>query len=92
MKSTRMPAHIKRLGWARGSRNGAVLPSGPRTGSRCEGDQMQRIISNFVADEGGATAVEYSLIAGIVGVGIAIGLTSMKNVLVALVGRVVELF
>lgn len=46
----------------------------------------------FWADESGASAIEYGLVAGIICVGLAIGLTSMKAALVALLGRVVELF
>ena len=40
---------------------------------------MQAIIARFVKDESGATAIEYGLIAAIVGIGIVTGLTSLKN-------------
>ena len=45
---------------------------------------MESIISRFVNDESGATAIEYGLIAAIVGVGIISGLTSLKTGLNAL--------
>jgi pilus assembly protein Flp/PilA len=34
---------------------------------------MKSLISRFVKDESGATAIEYALIAGIIGIGIAVG-------------------
>ncbi|HET6388659.1 Flp family type IVb pilin [Hyphomicrobium sp.] len=40
------------------------------------------VFSRFVSDESGATAIEYGLIAAIVGVGIIAGLTPLKNALV----------
>lgn len=40
---------------------------------------MKSLISRFVKDESGATAIEYALIAGIIGIGIAVGANSFKN-------------
>jgi pilus assembly protein Flp/PilA len=37
------------------------------------------MFSRFMKDESGATAIEYGLIAAIVGVGIIAGLTTLKN-------------
>ncbi len=37
------------------------------------------ILARFVNDESGATAIEYGLIAAIVGVGIITGLTTLKT-------------
>ncbi len=37
------------------------------------------ILARFVKDESGATAIEYGLIAAIVGVGIVTGLTTLKT-------------
>jgi len=37
------------------------------------------IFSRFLKDESGATAIEYGLIAAIVGVGIIAGLTTLKE-------------
>jgi pilus assembly protein Flp/PilA len=39
-------------------------------------------INKFLKDESGATAIEYALIASIVGLGIIVGLTNMKDALV----------
>ena len=39
---------------------------------------MQTIITRFVNDESGATAIEYGLIAAIVGIGIIVGLNQVK--------------
>ena len=44
---------------------------------------MQNLFSRFVSDESGATAIEYGLIAAIVGVGIIVSLGTLKNALVA---------
>ncbi len=46
------------------------------------------IFSRFVKDELGATAIEYGLIAAIVGVGIITGLTTLKDGLNGLFGTV----
>ncbi len=40
---------------------------------------MKTLIARFAADESGATAIEYGLIAAIVGVGIIVGLTTLKD-------------
>jgi pilus assembly protein Flp/PilA len=40
---------------------------------------MKNIFSRFVKDESGATAIEYALIAAIIGVGIIVGLQSLKT-------------
>jgi pilus assembly protein Flp/PilA len=40
---------------------------------------MKTIFSRFVKDESGATAIEYALIAAIVGVGIILALQQMRN-------------
>lgn len=40
---------------------------------------MTSIFSRFLKDESGATAIEYGLIAAIVGVGIIAGLTTLKT-------------
>jgi pilus assembly protein Flp/PilA len=38
---------------------------------------MRRILNKFIADKGGATAIEYSLIAGFIGLVIVGGLTTV---------------
>ena len=40
---------------------------------------MKSIVARFVKDKSGATAIEYGLIAAIVGVGIIAGLGTLKN-------------
>ncbi len=40
---------------------------------------MQTIITRFVNDKSGATAIEYGLIAAIVGIGIIVGLGNVKD-------------
>ncbi len=40
---------------------------------------MKSIIKRFATDESGATAIEYGLIAAIVGIGIIVGLGNLKN-------------
>ena len=42
---------------------------------------MKDLIRRLVADRRGATAIEYALIAFIIGVGIVVSLTSLANVL-----------
>lgn len=42
---------------------------------------MKNLFSRFIKDESGATAIEYGLIAAIVGVGIVSSLTSLKTAL-----------
>ena len=44
---------------------------------------MQNLFARFVSDESGATAIEYGLIAAIVGVGIIASLNTLKTALVA---------
>jgi pilus assembly protein Flp/PilA len=43
---------------------------------------MQNLFARFVSDESGATAIEYGLIAAIVGVGIIAALGDLKDALV----------
>jgi pilus assembly protein Flp/PilA len=43
---------------------------------------MQNLFARFVSDESGATAIEYGLIAAIVGVGIITSLGTLKSALV----------
>ncbi len=40
---------------------------------------MKTIVTRFLKDESGATAIEYGLIAAIVGVGIITGLGTLKE-------------
>ncbi len=40
---------------------------------------MNKLFARFGKDESGATAIEYALIAAIVGIGIIVALTSMKT-------------
>ncbi len=40
---------------------------------------MVQISNRFISDESGATAIEYGLIAAIVGVGIVVGLGALKD-------------
>jgi pilus assembly protein Flp/PilA len=40
---------------------------------------MKNLFSRFIKDESGATAIEYGLIAAIVGIGIIVGLGSLKD-------------
>lgn len=49
---------------------------------------MRRIARKFVRSEAGATAIEYGLIAAIVGVGIITALTTMRNDLRTTFGKV----
>ncbi len=42
---------------------------------------MKSLFNRFVQDESGATAIEYGLIAAIIGVGIIASLGSVKNAL-----------
>jgi pilus assembly protein Flp/PilA len=49
---------------------------------------MKNFVAEFVKDESGATAIEYGLIALIVGVGIMVGLNSLKNGLNGLFGNI----
>jgi pilus assembly protein Flp/PilA len=49
---------------------------------------MKTVFTRFVKDESGATAIEYGLIAAIVGVGIIVGLTQLRDGLNGLFGTV----
>jgi pilus assembly protein Flp/PilA len=49
---------------------------------------MSTIVARFLKDESGATAIEYGLIAAIVGVGIITGLGTLKDGLNTLFGNV----
>lgn len=49
---------------------------------------MKTIFARFVKCESGATAIEYGLIAAIVGVGIVTALTSLKTDLNSTFGKV----
>lgn len=49
---------------------------------------MTKLFARFAHDESGATAIEYGLIAAIVGVGIISGLTTLKGGLNGLFSRV----
>ncbi len=49
---------------------------------------MSAYLNRFLKDESGATAIEYGLIAAIVGVGIVVGLTQLKDGLNTLFGNV----
>ncbi len=40
---------------------------------------MKAILTRFAKDESGVTAIEYGLIAAIVGVGIIVGLTNLST-------------
>jgi pilus assembly protein Flp/PilA len=40
---------------------------------------MKSIVKRFASDESGATAIEYGLIAAIVGVGIIVGLGTLRD-------------
>ena len=44
---------------------------------------MKSLFNRFLTDESGASAIEYGLIAAIIGVGIITSLTSIKSNLVA---------
>ena len=49
---------------------------------------MTNILSRFAKDESGATAIEYGLIAAIVGVGIIAGLRELQGALDGIFGTV----
>ncbi|WP_319483543.1 Flp family type IVb pilin [uncultured Cohaesibacter sp.] len=44
--------------------------------------------SHFLKDESGATAIEYALLAGLIGVGIVAAAGTLKDAIVALFGRI----
>jgi pilus assembly protein Flp/PilA len=52
-------------------------------------DTMVNLTATFVEDESGATAIEYGLIAAIVGIGIIVGLGAMRDGLNNLFNNVV---
>ncbi len=49
---------------------------------------MREILIRFAKDASGATAIEYGLIAAIVGVGIIVGLTQLQGGLNTLFGNI----
>ena len=49
---------------------------------------MKTILQRFVKDESGATAIEYGLIAAIVGVGIILSLGGLRNALKLTFGNI----
>jgi len=49
---------------------------------------MKTFLARFAHDDSGATAIEYGLIAAIVGVGIIAGLTPLRDALVGTFGDV----
>ena len=50
---------------------------------------MKTVVTRFAKDESGATAIEYGLIAAIVGIGIIVGLGSLRDGLNTLFNNVV---
>ncbi len=57
-------------------------------GVKTEIKRMSASLNRFLKDESGATAIEYGLIAAIVGVGIVVGLTQLQGGLNTLFGNV----
>jgi pilus assembly protein Flp/PilA len=57
-------------------------------GVKTEIKRMSAYLNRFLKDESGATAIEYGLIAAIVGVGIVVGLTQLQGGLNTLFGNV----
>ncbi|CAH0537046.1 Flp family type IVb pilin [Vibrio marisflavi] len=51
-------------------------------------DSIKKSASNFVGDERGVTAIEYSIIAAVMGIGIYVGLT--KSSLVTNIGSALK--
>jgi pilus assembly protein Flp/PilA len=49
---------------------------------------MKNIVARFAKDESGATAIEYGLIAAIVGVGIIVALGNLRDALNTVFGNV----
>lgn len=47
---------------------------------------MKSLFNRFVKDESGATAIEYGLIAAVIGLGILVGATTLKNAINAKYG------
>ena len=50
---------------------------------------MKTVVTRFAEDQSGATAIEYGLIAAIVGIGIIVGLGSLRDGLNTLFNNVV---
>ncbi|MGE3530069.1 MAG: Flp family type IVb pilin [Methyloceanibacter sp.] len=53
---------------------------------------MDRVIARFCQDEQGATAIEYGLIAAIIGLGIISSIEMIPQALNGMLGSVVEAF
>jgi len=53
---------------------------------------MSRIVTRFWQDDSGATAIEYGLIAAIIGLGIITSVQMIPEALNGMFGRVVEAF
>lgn len=51
-----------------------------------------KTLNQFIADESGATAIEYGLIAAVVGVGIIAALTNLRDGLSTLFASIVATF
>jgi len=51
---------------------------------------MKSLFARFVKDESGATAIEYGLIAGIVGVGIAGALPGLRDAIVGTFNAIID--
>ena len=49
---------------------------------------MHKLVSRFVKDESGATAIEYGLIAALIALAIVVGATSLGNALNNQFGRI----
>ena len=43
---------------------------------------MKTLFSRFVNDESGATAIEYALIAAVIGIGVLAGFTQLKTAII----------
>ena len=48
---------------------------------------MISIMGKLFRDRRGATAIEYALVAGIIAVGIIVGMTSLRDSIISLYGR-----
>jgi pilus assembly protein Flp/PilA len=49
------------------------------TSPKCEGQNMKRILGNFLADESGATAIEYGLIAAGISIAIIVAVNGLGS-------------
>jgi pilus assembly protein Flp/PilA len=49
---------------------------------------MKSLFSRFIADESGATAIEYCLIAAIIGVGISASILGLRDSLTGIYARI----